>query len=200
MGDAGKNAERPILNIEVDLVALGPLRRDLLPIYQRWINDLGTMRTLGLPPLPMTSEKEQEWYDRQSKTDNDAPFTIYERETLRPIGNTGVHGVDHRNRTATFGIMIGEPECRGKGYGTETTRLMLDYAFIALGLHNVMLTVFEFNAAGIAAYKKAGFKEIGRRRRCRMMGGKLWDEIYMDCLSSEFESPVLKRIYAPDAQ
>ncbi len=36
----------------------------------------------------------------------------------------------------------------GRGYGTETTRLMLDYAFTALGLHNVMLTVFVFNAAG----------------------------------------------------
>ena len=67
MGDASENAERPILNIEGDLVGLGPLRRDLLPLYQRWINDLGTMRTLGLAPLPMTSEKEQDWYDRQSK-------------------------------------------------------------------------------------------------------------------------------------
>ena len=148
MGNAGKNSERPILNIEGDLVALGPLRRDLLPLYQRWINDLRTMRTLGVPPLPMTSEKEQEWYDRQSKTEDDVPFTIYERESLRPIGNTGLHGVDHRNRTATFGILIGEFECRGKGYGTETTRLMLDYAFTALGLHNVMLTVFAFNPAG----------------------------------------------------
>jgi hypothetical protein len=64
MGDASENAERPILNIEGDLVALGPLRRDLLALYQRWINDLGTMRTLGLAPLPMTSEKEQDWYSR----------------------------------------------------------------------------------------------------------------------------------------
>ena len=46
------------------------------------------------------------------------------------------------------------------------------------------------NLAGIKAYERAGFKEIGRRRECRMMGGKLWDEIYMDCLSSEFERPV----------
>jgi hypothetical protein len=60
MGDASENAERPILNLEGDLVALGPLRRDLLPLYQRWINDLGTMRTLGLAPLPITSEKEQD--------------------------------------------------------------------------------------------------------------------------------------------
>jgi RimJ/RimL family protein N-acetyltransferase len=198
MGDASQNAERPILNIEGERVALGPLRRDLLPVYQRWINDLGTMRTLGVPPFPMTSEKEQEWYDRQSKTEDDVPFTIYERETLRPIGNTGLHGVDYRNRSAIFGILIGEPECRGKGYGTEATRLMLDYAFAALGLHNVMLTVFEFNPAGIKAYQKAGFKEIGRRRESRMMGGKLWDEVHMDCLRSEFESPVLRRIYAPD--
>ena len=44
----------------------------------------------------------------------------------------------------------------------------------------------------------AGFKEIGRRRECRMMGGKLWDEVHMDCISSEFESPVLRQIYAPD--
>jgi|SRR5215213_5858565 len=144
MGDASENSERPILNIEGDLVALGPL----LPVYRRWINDLDTMRTLGLPPHPMTNEKEQDWYERQSKSEDDVPFTIYERDTLQPIGNTGLHGVDHRNGTATFGILIGEPECRGKGYGTETTRLMLDYAFTALGLHNVMLTVFEFNPAG----------------------------------------------------
>jgi len=199
-GQSTEDNRGPILNIEGDLVALGPLRRDLLPIYQRWVNDFGTTRTLDLPPRPMTMEKELDWYDRQSKTEDDVPFTIYERETLRPIGNTGLHGVDHRNRSATFGILIGEPECRGKGYGTEATRLMLDYAFTALGLHNVMLTVFEFNPAGIRAYEKAGFKAIGRRRKCRMMGGKLWDEVHMDCLSSEFESPVLRRIYAPDEE
>ena len=159
-----ENTEHPVLNIEGELVALGPLRRDLLPVYQRWINDLGTLRTLDLPPYPMTLEKEQGWYDRVSRADSEVAFTIYERATGRPIGNTGLHEVDYRNRTASFGILIGEPECRGKGYGTETTRLMLDYAFTALGLHSVMLIVFEFNTAGIRAYKRAGFKESGRRR------------------------------------
>jgi len=188
--EKSRNSEEPILNVVGELVALGPLRRDLLPLYQRWINDLGTMRMLGLPPVPMTAEQEQDWFERQSKPEDYVPFTIYERETLRPIGTTGLHGIDYRNRTATFGIMIGEPDFRGKGYGTEVTRLMLDYAFTALGLHNVMLTVFEFNQAGIRAYQKAGFREFGRRRQCRMMGGKPWDEIFMDCLSSKFERPV----------
>ena len=46
------------------------------------------------------------------------------------------------------------------------------------------------NPAGIRAYQKVGFKEFGRRRECRLMGGKLWDEIPMNCQSTEFERPV----------
>ena len=60
-------------------------------------------------------------------------------------------------------------------------------------------SVLQFlNRIGIRAYEKAGFKEIGRRRECRVMGGEVYDEIYMDCLASEFESPALGRIFAPD--
>jgi len=51
------------------------------------------------------------------------------------------------NRRTTVGIMIGEPEARGRGYGTEAMRLLVDYAFTAVGLHSVMLWVYEFNAA-----------------------------------------------------
>jgi diamine N-acetyltransferase len=190
MGSNPPGSEQPVLNVVGELVALGPLRADLLPLYGRWINDFGTIRMLGIPPLPVTAEKEQEWYEGRAKeSEKHVMFTIYERETGRPIGNTALHDLDHRNRSASFGIMIGEPDCLGRGYGTETTSLMLDYAFTALGLHNVMLTVFAFNPGGLRAYEKAGFKKIGRRRECRVVGGKVHDEIYMDCLASEFERP-----------
>ncbi|MGH2558052.1 MAG: GNAT family N-acetyltransferase [Thermomicrobiales bacterium] len=189
--------EAPIVNIVGELVALGPARRDLLPLYQRWVNDFQTMRNIGIPPVPMSMESEETWYESLSRP-NEATFTIYERATWRPIGSTALHGIDHRNRSAGFGIMIGEAECRGKGYGTEVTRLMLDFAFTALGLHNVMLTVFEFNYSGQRAYEKAGFREIGRRRQARSMGGRLWDEIYMDCIATEFNSPVLGHVFRPD--
>ena len=138
------------------------------------------------------------WYDRAATSEDETVFTIYERTAWRPIGSTALHDINHLHRTAMFGILIGEPECRGKGYGTEATRLVLDYAFTALGLHNVMLQVFEFNLAGQRAYHKAGFRELGRRRQSHMMGGRLWDDIYMECLASEFASPVLGRIFVPD--
>jgi diamine N-acetyltransferase len=76
---------------------------------------------------------------------------------------------------------------------------MLDIAFTALGLHSIMLTVYAFNLAGRRAYEKAGFREVGRRRQSHRVGGHYWDEIIMDCLATEFTSPVLSRVFEPEA-
>jgi RimJ/RimL family protein N-acetyltransferase len=190
--------ELPIVNFVGEHVALGPVRRDLLATYQRWINDFAAARNIGLPPRPVSLEAETAWFDGVATSPTEVSFTIYERATWRPIGTTGLQGVDHRNRTAEFGILIGEADSRGRGFGTETTRLMLDYAFTALGLHNVMLRVYAYNLAGLRTYEKAGYREFGRRREAVWMGGRLWDVVYMECLASEFTSSVLGRIFAPD--
>jgi len=190
--------QQPIVNIVGERVALGPARRDLLSTYTRWMNDFSTLRTLGgPPPRPLSVEAEERWYATTTGPNAQPYFVIYERATWQPIGGTRLD-VDHYNRTATFGIIIGETDARGQGYGTEATRLMLDYAFTALGLHSVMLTVASYNHAGRRAYEKAGFRECGRRRACRLLAGRLHDDIYMDCLATEFSSPVLARALTPD--
>ena len=192
------DSDAPILNIEGDLVALGPLRREHIPLYLRWISDFGTTRMLGVPPRPMTLEQETAWYEQAAVGDDQTMFTIYERATGRAIGNCGLHEVDLANRRTVVGIMIGEPDARGRGYGTEAMRLLLDYAFTVLGLHSVMLTVFEYNHAGLRCYEKVGFRESGRRRESRWYNGRFWAEIHMDILASEFESPVLRAMLQPD--
>ena len=198
--EAGPPRAAPLVNIVGEKVALGPLRKDLVPTYMRWFNDFRTLRTMLAVPLPLTLEQEQQWYERViTRNETNTMVTIFELSTNRPVGNTDLHKIDYRNRTAEFGIAIGEPDARGKGYGTEATQLMLDYAFTALGLHTVMLRVFAYNLAGIRAYTKAGFKEFGRRRECHFMGGKYWDVIYMECLATEWgPSPVLAEIFKPD--
>jgi diamine N-acetyltransferase len=190
--------DAPIFNIEGELVALGPLRREHIPLYLRWINDFGTTRTLGIPPRPMTLEQETAWYEQAAVDETRTGFTIYERATGRAIGNCGLHEVDLANRRTVVGIMIGEPDARGRGYGTEAMRLLLDYAFTVLGMHSVMLTVVEYNGAGRRCYEKVGFREMGRRRESRWYNGRFWDEIHMDILASEFTSPVLATILDPD--
>jgi len=189
---------RPVVNIEGERVALGPLRRDLLPAYHRWFNDLAIMHRQGATPQPGTMEGVTSWYEGAATGAERISFTLYERATWRAIGMCSVMGVDHRNGTAMLAIVIGEADARGRGYGTEAVRLLLDYAFTALGLHSVLLNVAEFNRGGIRAYEKAGFKECGRRRQSIVMGGRRWDEIAMDCLASEFTSPVLAASFVPD--
>jgi RimJ/RimL family protein N-acetyltransferase len=190
--------DAPLLNIVGEKVALGPLRKDLVPTYLRWMNDFNTLRTLGVLPAPMLLEQEEQWYQRRVEANgNSVFFTIYVCETGQAIGNTSLD-VDRVNRAATFGILIGEPEARGKGYGTEATRLMLDYAFTALGLHHVMLNVYEYNLAGQRAYARAGFKEVGRLRQAHFMGGRQWDVVVMDCIAAEFESPLLAKLLVAD--
>jgi len=191
--------EAPIINIAGKLVALGPLSKGMLPLFTRWINDFGAQHRVGFPiPGPMTHEAEEQWYESVSTGSDRHTFVIRERELMNPIGSTGLHGIDLRNRSATFGIMIGDPSARGKGYGTEATALMLDYAFTILGLHSVSLTVAEFNIAGQRAYSRAGFRKSGRLRENRWFAGRWWDQMYMDCLADEFESPVLARLVVPD--
>ncbi len=190
---------QPIVNIIGDLVMLGPISRGLIPLYQCWMNQFETLRSLAIPPGPMTLEAETAWYETMTASSSIIIFTIYERSSTNPIGNVSIGGIDYRKGTANFGIAIGEKGARGKGYGTEATKLMLDCAFTALGLHNIVLTVYEFNGAAKRVYEKAGFREIGRRRKSKFMGGQYWDEIYMDCVADEFVSPVLAKIFTPDA-
>jgi len=102
------------------------------------------------------------------------------------IGHIDLHDVDHHSRHAFLGICIGDGEHRGKGYGTEAIRLVLDYGFNTVNLHNIMLSVHADNYAGIACYKKVGFKEAGRRREWLFKNGKYIDVVYMDILEREF--------------
>ena len=192
MSDLGTGP--PILNIIGASVALGPLRRDLLPLYERWINDFEVTRTLSVGWLSMTSERESDWFEHASRASDQVTFTVYERPQLRPIGNAGLTEIDYRHGTAEFGIAIGEKDCWGKGYGTEVTRLVVDYAFTGLGLHNVMLRCYANNTAGLRAYAKAGFKLIGRRRESRRQGAERVDTVFMDCLTSDVEPTLLRRL------
>jgi RimJ/RimL family protein N-acetyltransferase len=188
------SANLPVLSILGDKVALGPQHRGLLPLYVRWLNDFEVTRTMALGGRPITLEFEESWYNRVSTSERDATFVIYERATLRPIGSTGLHQIDHSDRTAEFGIMIGEKEAWGKGYGTETTRLMLEYGFVALGLHNIMLRAYSYNDRGLRAYQRAGFREFGRRRQAQRLGDQAYDVIYMECLATEFQGTVLTKL------
>ena len=200
---AGPEAEHtaPIINIYGAQVGLGPTTRAQSAIMARWDNDFAVALLSGDRLAPHYTEEYESDYDHYAKGEwrDEIVFSIYELATLRFIGVTDLRRMDAVGRSAEFGIEIGEKDCWGKGYGTEATILMLDYAFNVRGLHNIMLTTYSYNARAIRAYTRAGFREFGRRRECVRLGGRVYDEVYMDCLATEFASPLRPIVAATDA-
>jgi RimJ/RimL family protein N-acetyltransferase len=193
-GPGEATGDAPPVTLVGELVSLGPAHKGLIPLLWRWESDLGLSALTGDPARPMTPEGIEQLYTRYSAaTAESTSFVIYVRQTLRPIGTVGLASINHLHRTAELGIGIGERDCWGKGYGTEATRLMLDYAFTVLGLHNVMLRVFSYNERAIRSYLKVGFKEIGRRRQAQRIGDRAYDVVYMDCIAPDFGESVLRR-------
>ena len=185
--------DSPDYVLEGERVALGPLRKDLADTYRRWVNDLDVRNGILNPGL-YALEAEEAWVEQAiaesaGRHPEQAGFTIYDRADGSPVGTCGLHGIDWRYNRATFGIAIGAG--RGRGLGTEATRLTLDWGFHILGLQNVMLTALPSNAAAIRVYEQAGFKRIGARRNALVRLGERCDEVFMDIVADEFDSPVL---------
>jgi RimJ/RimL family protein N-acetyltransferase len=175
--------EQPDFVLEGERAALGPLRSDLVGLYQRWSNDLEVANGNGWV-IPFTLEAQRDRIAGRSGRPDFADFTVYDRSDGTPIGFSSLFHIDHRNGTAEFGIFLGER--RGNGLGTEATLLTLDWGFTMLGLYNVMLSTAAWNQRAIRVYAKAGFRELGRRRGAVMTMGHRYDGVYMELLASEF--------------
>jgi RimJ/RimL family protein N-acetyltransferase len=174
---------RPDFVVEGGRVALGPLRMDLVETYQRWDNDLEALNANGRV-IPFTLEAQRERIAGLSGKPDLCDFTVYDRSDQAPIGWSALSHIDHRNGTADFGILLGER--RDQGLGTEETRLTVDWGFVVLGLHNIMLGVAAWNDRAIRVYTKVGFHEVGRRRGAGVTMGRRYDAVFMDLLASEF--------------
>ena len=191
------HADEPTFTVLGNHAALGPQRRDLVPLVQRWLNDYAVLAPLGVPLRPLTREAEERQYQATDSNPEQVWFTLYERATRRPLGITGLRDIDQAQRTAEFVIFIGERAAWGRGYGTEATRLVLDYGFTALGLHSILLRVYDFNLRGIRAYTRAGFREVGRWRQAHRLGDRVFAVIFMDCLATAFRDSILQPLLLP---
>lgn len=191
-------SEKPVLNISGDKVALGPLQKSMIPAFVKWENDFAVSLMSGSPLRPISREAIEGQFEQQLKENSKhIEFAIYEQASTQVIGLAELKHIDRTHRIAEYGILIGEKSCWGKGYGTETTTLMLDYAFTVLGLHNVLLSTYGYNERAIRAYTRAGFRVMGRQREAARLGDQIYDVIFMDCLATEFRSPLKRVIELP---
>ena len=166
---------------------LSPMNPEDAEAYTKWLNDPAVAVGLGQYAKMISLPGEQKYLaDLASRSSHDFAMVLREGNEGRLIGNISLMDVNGVDRTATLGLFLGEEADRGKGYGAEAIRLLLDYGFRTLNLHNIQLHLNGDNAQALACYKKVGFREFGRRRESKFHSGKYVDQIYMDILDSEF--------------
>ena len=185
----GKSIRKEDKVLKGKKVLLRPVKRSDISLFLKWFNDPEVTQYLVMY-LPMTEMAEEKWIEELATTraGSDVVFIIEVKtgELTKPIGNCGLFRINHKDQTAEFGIAIGEKDCWGKGYGTEATRLLVDYGFKQLNLHRISSPVFEFNERSIKLHQKVGFQEEGRRRQARFKNGQFWDEVLFGLLRNEW--------------
>jgi RimJ/RimL family protein N-acetyltransferase len=162
-------------------VRLRAIERDDLPAFVRWFNDPEVREHLAMY-RPLSLAQEEKWFERHAQPDPpDHVFAIETQEGAH-IGNTGLHNVDWKNRNAELGIVIGEKDYWGQGYGTDAIQTLLGYAFGEMNLHRVSLRVDADNLRGIRCYEKCGFCHEGTLRQVVFTEGKYKDQHIMAIL------------------
>ena len=170
-----------------------------LDAFRRWYSDADVARLARYQDGPMRIEEIDRFFQARALGSESLAMAIHVRETNRLIGSCAFSQMDADNGSALFHITIGEKREWGHGYGTEATRLMLEHAFNALGLHRVALAVFEFNERAVRAYKRNGFKVEGRAREAIWRDGRWWDELSMSILQTEWRVKHPAQRPAPEA-
>lgn len=142
-------------------VYLRPLELADAPAQLRWINDPLTRKYLGRCH-PLNLVQEEAWIEGLYAGKTDVTLAIVLQEGDRHIGSLGLHGIEPINQTAVTGMLIGEAECRGKGYGPEAKELMLAYGFNTLNLRTIRSATFATNTPSMRSLQKSGYVEVGR--------------------------------------
>ncbi|MDO4721499.1 MAG: GNAT family N-acetyltransferase [Peptostreptococcaceae bacterium] len=157
--------------------------------FTKWLNDTETSIGLMSTRLLIEPREEEEILKKLQKEPYN--FSVIDKETDELLGNAGLMNIDWIDRKAEAGLFLGDPERLGKGYGSDALSLLLDFGFHILNLHNIYLQVYEYNRIAKRCYEKVGFREAGRLRESKRIGGKVYDTIYMDILAGEFISPYI---------
>lgn len=101
------------------------------------------------------------------------------------VGLVDLFDFDPRNRRAGVGIVIAEPQSRNKGYGSEALRLICEYGFQVLDLHQIYAGVGAGNAPSLHLFEKMGFIRTGVRQDWLRTAGGFEDEVIFQKISKD---------------
>ena len=100
-------------------------------------------------------------------------------------GTIGCHPIDWRNRTCSLGYWLAS-QYQGRGIVTSAVAAMLDYLFLDLDLHRVVIQCGTGNYRSCAVPQRLGFTREGIAREAEVVNGRWIDLVVWSILRSEW--------------
>ncbi|KKN12679.1 hypothetical protein LCGC14_1014060 [marine sediment metagenome] len=173
------------MNIEGKTIILRAIEEDDLEILHRWANDPKTQDMIGNLHFPSSMDFHKMWFQNLKSDQLNQRFAI-EAPDVGIIGISSIIQIDWRNNHAWHGIMLGDANIRGKGYGIDSVMATMRYAFDELHLERLDGSIIEYNTISFSFYSKLGWKEEGRRRNYYFRRGRYWDQIVVGITKQDY--------------
>lgn len=174
---------KPVLTGE--RTVLRPFTEADAAVMAEIIEDPEVLRFTDETSEEFTLERLRSWYGSRSAQPDRLDLAVTDRATGELVGEVVLYEWDPKARSCTFRTLVG-PRGRGRGIGTEATRLIAAHGFEQLGLRRIQLEVYGHNARALRAYEKAGFVVEGVRREAELQDGEWRDWVMMAILDREW--------------
>ncbi|MEU6229165.1 GNAT family protein [Streptomyces sp. NPDC047042] len=153
------------------------------------VEDPEVIRFTFDPTSEITLERLRSWYGSRSAQTDRLDLAVTDRVTGELVGEVVLNEWDPATRSCNFRTLLG-PKGRGRGLGTEATRLIVAYGFEQLGLHRIELAAWAHNHRALRVYEKVGFVVEGTRREVQLRDGEWADEVLMAILDHEWAAGI----------
>lgn len=183
------------MNILGKKTTLRAIESEDLPLLHQWANDPEIQSGLGGWHFPSNSNDQQKWYDTLHLGSKDQRFAI-DTPDHGLIGTANIVDIDWKNRNAFHGLMLGNKDTRGRGYGLDAVMAIMRFSFQELGLNRLDGSMIEYNEASLGLYLgKCGWREEGRQKDWYYRKGRFWDRILVGITSDDHQTLIKRTGY-----
>ncbi len=110
-------------------------------------------------------------------------FEEPEDEMGTPVGCIDLFDFDPKNKHAGIGILIGDMSKRNNNCASEALKLLINYSFNTLDLHQLYCNITTDNEVSLHLFKKFGFEITGLKQDWIFYNGQWYDEYLLQLIN-----------------
>jgi [ribosomal protein S5]-alanine N-acetyltransferase len=161
---------------------------DVGDAYVAWLADPRVNAFLETRHAPQPLEAIRAFVQACNESGDSWLYGMFIDRGGRHIGNIKLGPWAQAYHRAEVGLLIGDPEQWGKGYGAEAISLITRFAFETLNLKKVTAGCYAANEGSRRAFLAKGWTEIGRRRDHWLTEGGWMDDVMLERLNPDWHA------------